>query len=287
MLLLWKPVVTHLDDETRQYIQTHALHDHYVAIFLLSDDKASEVYVGLKSKKAKMLGLYADIILGKDWSREEVLEEIHRHNHDEKCVGIMIQLPVASHLKKYQMDLINAIIPEKDIDGLGAMTFGLSAFGSNDFLGATPKASLEILKYYQMDDFSWKVVTIIGRSNLIGKPLTIELIKRGATVITCNSKTDQAFLQQALATSQYIFSATGQKHLINETLLSEKICIQYQNHIPLSQKILVDIGRGHDEGGAYGDIDWKYYEDKVQGVTPVPGGVGPVTVSCLFHNIVS
>ena len=86
--------------------------------------------------------------------------------------------------------------------------------------------------------------------------------------------------------SHYIFSATGQKHLVCEKILSAQTCALYPSSISLDQKILIDIGRGSDEDGAYGDIDRKYFEDKVKGVTPVPGGVGPVTVSCLFHNIV-
>jgi len=286
MLLLWKNVVAHLDDETREYIIQHRLQDRYVAIFLLSDNKASEVYVWLKAKKAKMLWLYADIKLGKERGKEEILEEIQRCNGDKNCVGVMVQLPLASHLWEYEMEIMNMIDPEKDIDGLGSLSFWLSAFGVNNFLGATPLASLKILEYYEMDDFVWKVVTIIWRSNLIGKPLTMELIKRGATVITCNSKTPNAILKQSLAMSHYIFSATGQKHLVCEKILSEETCTLYPESISLDQKVLVDIGRGSENGKTYGDMDREYFEDKVKGITPVPGGVGPVTVSCLFNNII-
>lgn len=279
MLLLWKPVSQHLDQETKQYIQTHGLHDRYVAIFLLSDDKPSQVYVWKKAKKAEKIGMYADIKLGKKWDIERVLEEIQTCNQDEKCLGIMVQLPLAQHLKTHQMRIMDTILPEKDIDGLGAINFGMSAFGVNDFLWATPKAVLEILKYYNMDDFLWKVVTIIWRSNLLWKPLTMECIKRGATVITCNSSTDRGFLKQILQSSDYIMAATGVKHVINKKILDDSPSSK------LESKILVDIWRGMDESGSYGDMDRTYYEDKVKAITPVPWGVGPVTVSCLFHNI--
>ena len=291
MLLKWKPVITKLTEEIIQYITDNNLEGKYVAIFLLSDDTPSEVYVGKKAKKAEQIGLYADIKLGKDRSVEEVIDEIQQCNLDPDCIGMMVQLPLAEHLKPYQMRILDTILPEKDVDGLGSRLFGLAWFGLIDFVPATPKATLEILKYYKLDDYRGKTVTIVWTSNLIGKPLAVELMKRGATVITCNSKTDKDFFKQALASSHYIMAATGRKHLINKEVLDwdvgkvSKPRLQDNAHVPLLEKVLVDIGRGIDEGGAYGDIDWKYYEDKVKAVTPVPGGVGPVTVTCLFHNI--
>lgn len=264
-----------MTDEITQYITDHQLQGKYVAIFLLSDDKPSEVYVGKKAKKAEQIGIYADIKLGKDRSVEEVIDEINQCNLDTNCIGMMVQLPLAEHLKDHQMRILNTIVPEKDVDGLGSRLFGLAGFGVIDFVPATPKATLEILRYYKLDDYRGKTITIVGTSNLIGKPLAIELMKRGATVITCNSKTDKVFFKQALEASDYIMAATGRKYLINQEVLDTH----------LEDKVLVDIGRGIDEGGAYGDIDRKYYDDKVKAVTPVPGGVGPVTVTCLFHNI--
>jgi len=277
MLLLGKPVIKKLSNEISKYIEAHQLTWKYVAIFLLSDDKPSEVYVGKKAKKAEKIGIYADIKLWKLWDVEEVIDEIQQCNVDTNCIGIMVQLPLAEHLKEHQMRILDTIVPEKDVDWLGTRLFGLAGFGKIDFVPATPKATLEILKYYWMDDYRWKTITIVGTSNLIWKPLAVELMKRGATVITCNSKTDKQFFKDTLAASDFIMSATGRKHLINKDVLDTN----------LEDKILVDIGWWIDEDGAYGDIDWKYYEDKVKAVTPVPWGVGPVTVTCLFHNIMA
>lgn len=288
MLLLWKPVIKQLSREIKSYVAENTLGWKYVAIFLLSDDKPSEVYVGKKAKKAEKIGLYADIKLGKTWTYEEVVDEITQCNLDDTCIGIMVQLPLAEHLKPYQMQIMNIIDPLKDVDGLGARLFGLAGFGCIDFVPATPKATLEILKYYDMDDYRGKNVVIVWRSNLIGKPLAVELINRGATVTVCNSKTDRNFFKQLLAEADYIMAATWRKHLIWPETLNVEICGWWsQGEEVLSKKILVDIGWGIDEDGAYGDIDWKYYEDKVHAVTPVPWGVGPVTVTCLFHNIMA
>ena len=286
MLLLGKPVITKLTDEITQYIKDEKLEGKYVAIFLLSDDKPSEVYVGKKAKKAQEIGIYADIKLGKEWSVEEVIDEIQQCNLDPNCLGMMVQLPLAEHLRPHQMRILDTISPAKDVDGLSSHLFGLAGFGVINFAPATPKAVLEILKYYELDAYRWKTVTIVGTSNLIGKPLAVELMKQGATVITCNSKTDKDFFKQTLAASDYIMAATGVKDLISEETLSAEICGWGTSGVlSLESKVLIDIGRGIKDGKAHGDMDRKYYEDKVKAITPVPGGVGPVTVTCLFHNI--
>jgi 5,10-methylene-tetrahydrofolate dehydrogenase/methenyl tetrahydrofolate cyclohydrolase len=126
MLLLGKPVIKKLSDEISTYIEKNKLTGKYVAIFLLSDDTPSEVYVGKKAKKAEKIGIYADIKLGKLWDVEEVIDEIQQCNFDTNCIGIMVQLPLADHLKEHQMRILDTIIPEKDVDGLGTRLFGLA-----------------------------------------------------------------------------------------------------------------------------------------------------------------
>lgn len=276
MLLLGKPVVKQLKIDTATYLSEHNLTDGYVAIFLLSDNIASEVYVSLKAKHAKKIGIYADIKLGKDWSIDEVREELTQSNNDPKCLWILVQLPLADHLKPHQLELLEMIDPAKDIDGLTSSLFGQAWFGK-DFLGATPQASMHILDYYGMWDVKGKVCMVISQSNLIGKPLALELMKRGATVLSTNSKTSPEMFQNWFDRAEVIFAATGVKHLIHKWLINENSNI--------SDKILMDIGRWSDDDWPHGDIDREFFQDKVRGVTPVPGGVGPVTVATLFHNI--
>lgn len=276
MLLLWKPVVQRLMSETKQRLSDHNKLDGYVAIFLLSDDRASEMYVSLKSKYAKKLGIYADIKFGKDRDVDEIQEELMQCNNDPKCLGILVQLPLADRLQTEQFILLEMISPDKDIDGLTSRLFGEAWFGK-EFLGATPQASMHILDHYDMWDVYGKVCMVISQSNLIGKPLALELMKRGATVISTNSKTPAEMFQEWFDRSEYIFAATGVKHLIHRDLVNKNSNIK--------NKVLMDIGRWSDEDGPHGDVDREWFADKVRGVTPVPGGVGPVTVATLFHNI--
>ena len=286
MLLLGKPIIKTLKKETKQYVKDHNLWSSYVAIFLLSDDKPSEIYVQMKSEYAKKIWMSAKIFFGKDRWFEETAEEIMNCNHDDACVGIIVQLPVAEQFQQRQQELLDMILPEKDIDGLWWSTFWLSGFGSSNFLWATPKAVFEILKHYELDEFRGKTVMIIWQSNLIGKPLIIECMKRGATVISCNSKTDSKVFHDAFRSADFVFSATWVYKLIWEEFIEFSEISDNEKKELLSEKVLVDIWRWLRDGKAHGDIDRVYFEDKVKAVTPVPGGVGPVVVAGLFHNVI-
>jgi methylenetetrahydrofolate dehydrogenase (NADP+)/methenyltetrahydrofolate cyclohydrolase len=173
MLLKAKPVVQQLQNETKQWLQENDKLDCYVAIFLLSDNIASEKYVSLKAAYAKELGIYADIMFGKDRELAEVLEEMTRCNEDEKCLGVMVQLPLADHLKAHQSTILEAIDPKKDIDGLTSAGFGTMSFGYTSLLGATPTSALQLLDAYDLGDMEGKTVLIISQSNLIGKRLAV------------------------------------------------------------------------------------------------------------------
>jgi len=277
MLLSWKPVVKMLKKETQQWLEDNDKMDAYVALFLLSDDQASEVYVSLKSKYAQDLGIFADVKLWKDWSIEEVLEEIRWCNTDPRCLGIMVQLPLWDHLVEHKEAILEAIDPSKDIDGLTSAQFGRVWFGYHETLWATPKSALAILDHYELWIMKGKYVLIVSQSNLIGKQLTVACMQRGATVISANHYTSTGRLAELIAMSEIIFSATWVKHLISwDSMRKENAWIN---------KVFIDIGRGNDEDGPYGDMDREFLQDKVKAITPVPGGVGPVTVACLFDNI--
>jgi methylenetetrahydrofolate dehydrogenase (NADP+)/methenyltetrahydrofolate cyclohydrolase len=137
---------------------------------------------------------------------------------------------------------------------------------------------VEILDYYGFGDVTGKTISIIWQSNLVGKPLAVALMNRGATVGSFNIDSDSLLVASRCEQSDIIISATGKVHLIDQWYFWERI--------DLSQKVMIDVGRGSFEWKPAGDINWRYYEQKVQAITPVPWGVGPVTVACLFANIV-
>ena len=278
MLLYWKPVVKKLKEQSKQRLQENNKLWWYVAIFLLSDDTSSEVYVGLKAKYAQWLGIHANIKLWKDRDKHETIQEIQQCNEDESCLWILVQLPLADHLIEHQEEILETIDPSKDIDGLTSAVYGKAAFGYTNLMWATPKSAFEILDHYKLWDLSWKVVLIITQSNLIWKWLTMECMHRKATIISANHLTDPEVLKVFFARADVVFSATGVKNLISWWLIVDSWW--------LSEKVLIDIWRGSDEDGPHGDMDWRYFEDKVKGITPVPGGVGPVTVASLFDNII-
>lgn len=285
MLLLWKPVVKRLKDETISYINEHSLEWSKVAIFLLNWTKASEVYVKMKAKYAASIWLTADIMFWKDRELADILEEIHRCNLDSSYSWVMVQLPVADQCKQHQMKILDSIHPSKDIDGLWSVMFGKAWFwwSEIDFLSATYRSAMHILDHYSLWEVSGKVCLVIWKSNLIWKPLLLGLAKRGATILSANSKTPKSVLLKMFSMSEYVFSATWVKHIIGKVLIDDlETC-----SVPLHKKVLIDIWRGSDDEWPYGDIDWEYFEDKVKAVTPVPWWVWPATVASLFHNILS
>ncbi len=276
MLLYGKPVVTHLKSETKQWVSDNNLQGKYIAFFLLSENEASHVYVDKKCLYASDLGLHGQVFGRPDWKVEEALEMIAKCNRDANCIGIVVQIPLAPHLESYRATILSAVAPSKDLDGLGGILFWLSSIGKINFVPATPKAVLEILRFYHIDDFIGKTISVLGQSDLIGRPLSVELMKRGATVLCFNAQSDQALMREVCRRSHYIISATGVTHLVDETFIW-----------PNRDQYIIDVGRGIEGGKAIGDTDWSELEDSVAGITPVPGGVGPVTVACLFHNLIA
>lgn len=277
MLLYGRPVVDHLKKETQSFIDKSSLRWAYVAFFLLSDDKPSAVYVGLKQKFATSVWLESQIVSGSDLEKDTVLDRIQEYNTDPACIGIVVQLPVADHLYPYQAEILCAVSPEKDLDGLGGKLFGLAIAGRIEFLPATPKAVMQILSYYQIDRLQWKSVTILWQSNLVGKPLAVEMMKRGASVASFNKDSALPDIKYAARHCDYLISATGQSELVDDSFLANDA----------SHQIIIDVGRGIKDGQAVGDTCRKELASKVQAITPVPGWVWPVTVACLFHNLLS
>jgi methylenetetrahydrofolate dehydrogenase (NADP+)/methenyltetrahydrofolate cyclohydrolase len=203
-----------------------------------------------------------------------ILSSVKKLNNDTNCIWIMFQLPLPKELQQYQPKILWSVNHFKDIDGLWWILVGLSAISLINFIPATPAAVLNILKYYNLDNFEWKKISVIGQSNLVWKPLAIQLIKLWAEVFSFNQFADQKHMKWICKESDYIISATWSLHLIDKTFLNKD-----------GNQVLIDVGWGIKDWKAAWDIDFDDVKDKVKAITPVPWGVWPVTVASLFENI--
>ncbi len=298
MLLSWKELSIHLKQElSEKAAKLFAGKKAYVAIIFLWDDYSSAAYVKHKKAYWEAIGLPV-IVFGQNHQAEydrnqagkfddvgiyinqkydsvwKVMELIRYLNHDDECVGIIIQLPLPEQFEPYKEQLLAAITPQKDLDWLWGVILWLSEIGLVDFIPATPKAVLYLLEQYKLDNFKGKTIAILWQSNIVGKPLAIECIKRGATVYTCNSSTPPEQIKMIAKMADYIISSTWKVHLIDDSFVRED-----------KTQIIVDVGYGHINGKPVGDVNIETIQDKVASYTPVPGGVGPLTVACIFANV--
>ena len=245
-----------------------------VAFIQIGDNPASNVYVRNKIKLCEEVGIEVKHIQGdEETSEEALLYSIEKLNNDKNIHGIMVQLPLPAHIDEEQV--INAIDPNKDIDGFTNINKGKLMIGDKSaIIPCTPKGIMTILEYKGID-LQGKNVVIVGRSNIVGKPLAQLMINEGATVTVCNSKTDRRKLINYISQSDIFISAIGIANYFN------KKKFQYHN---LKSTIAIDVGINRDsEGKLCGDIDKKLYEE-FEAVTSVPGGVGITTVLEVIKN---
>lgn len=294
MFLYWKDAADTLKCETQAKVKKYFWHDEkYVAILFFGDNSSSKTYVKYKQKYGQEIGI-STFIFGqnqeqnfsdkldylKDWTEkkylqvEDILSLIAFLNQDENCVGVMIQLPLPNYLAQDKNTLLQAIREEKDIDGLGGSLPGKSFFEMINFTPATSKAVVKLLDYHQLWNLKGKKVVIIWQSTIVGKPLALECLKRWAQLQCFDIKNTPKEIQQWCQNAEIVFSGTGAIHLINNHHVNEE-----------KNQIFVDIGYGHLDGKPVGDIDFESVKDKVLHITPVPGGVWPLTIACLFDNV--
>lgn len=298
MILSWKELSLSLKQELiEKRAKFFGEEKKYIAILFLGEDYSSATYVKHKKAYGRAIGLPV-IVFGQNHQAEydrnqagkfddvgiyvnqnydsiwKIMELIRYLNHDDECVGIIIQLPLPPQFEEYKEQLLAAITPQKDLDGLGGVVVWLSEMWLINFVPATPKAVLYLLAHYKLDNFMGKTVAILWQSNIVGKPLALECIKREATVYTCNSKTPVEAIKMMTKQSDYIFSSTGKVHLIDESFLRDD-----------KTQIIVDVGYGHIDGKPVGDVNIDRIKDKVASYTPVPGWIWPLTVACLFANV--
>ena len=242
-----------------------------LAVILAGDNPASAIYVRNKKKTAEKLGINSIVIeYPSDVSEAVLLDKIAELNMDKNITAILVQLPLPAHINKFK--IIDAILPEKDVDGLTYFNSGKLFLGEKPYVyPCTPKGILLLLDEYNIE-IEGKHVVVVGRSNLVGKPVAQMFLNRNATVTMCHSYTEN--LNNIIKTADILISAVGKK------IVGEKNIIK-------SNCVIVDVGIFKDDAGKIrGDVEFDEVFDSASYISPVPGGVGPMTIASLMLNTV-
>jgi methylenetetrahydrofolate dehydrogenase (NADP+)/methenyltetrahydrofolate cyclohydrolase len=242
-----------------------------LATILVGDDPASAIYIQNKQKAAKQIGLITqDYRLKEDVKQNELVVLIETLNNDPTVHGILVQLPLPKYINEF--DIINKIAPGKDVDGLTSINSGLLLHDQASLKPCTPSGIIELLDHYKIEIRSQNV-TIVNRSILVGKPLALLMLARDATVTICHSKSVN--LNRLLLQSDIIVTAVGDRNKF--MLRSEMI---------KNKAVVIDVGTNRQSGRLVGDVDFESVKEKASWITPVPGGVGPMTIAMLLSNTV-
>ncbi|MBM7713767.1 methylenetetrahydrofolate dehydrogenase (NADP+)/methenyltetrahydrofolate cyclohydrolase [Bacillus thermophilus] len=241
-----------------------------LAVILVGDDPASKTYVKSKQKSCREIGMESLLIeLPSDTPEETLLAEITKLNENDAIHGILVQLPLPSHIS--EMKVIEKISPEKDVDGFHPINIGRMMTGQDTFLPCTPFGVMEMLKHTGIDP-EGKHAVIIGRSNIVGKPMGQLLLRENATVTYCHSRT--ADMKSLTNQADILVAAVGKPKMITADYIKEGA-------------VVIDVGINRDENGKLcGDVDFDDVKEKAAFITPVPGGVGPMTITMLLYNTV-
>ena len=238
-----------------------------LTVILIGDFVPSQIYVKNKEKKSKEVGINSNVIkYSKDVTEEEVLKKIKELNNDKDVSGILVQLPLPDQISKEK--IINSIHPSKDIDGFSPINVGNLASGYNAIVPCTPLGCLLLLKKVEKN-LSGKHAVIIGRSNLNGKPIAQLLLKENCTVTITHSKTKN--LKEKCLKADILIAAVGLANLVKKDWVKDG-------------SIIIDVGINKQGNKIVGDVSFEEVKDKVKAITPVPGGVGPMTIACLLKN---
>ncbi|MDP8907510.1 MAG: bifunctional 5,10-methylenetetrahydrofolate dehydrogenase/5,10-methenyltetrahydrofolate cyclohydrolase [Thermoproteota archaeon] len=242
-----------------------------LATILVGNDPASISYISNKQKTAKSVGIKTlDYRLNENISHNDLSGLIDKLNKDKDVHGILIQLPLQKHLDKFV--ILNLVDPNKDVDGLTFLNSGLLLNSKSKLIPCTPLGVMTLFDYYNID-LDGATVSIINRSNLVGKPLSSLLLERNSTVVICHSHTKN--LDKHLQYSDIIITAVGNRAKFKLT-----------KNIVKDNSIIVDIGTSRVNGKLLGDVDFDDVKEKASYITPVPGGVGPMTIAMLLRNTV-
>lgn len=241
-----------------------------LAVIIVGDNSASKVYVNNKKKACEEVGINSyEFALPKETDAEQLLELIAKLNADSSVDGILCQLPLPEHID--EKTVINAIAPQKDVDAFHPVNVGHIMIGDFTFLPCTPAGIMEMLKYYNISVDGKKCV-VVGRSNIVGKPMSMLLLKQNGTVEICHSKTEN--LSDETRKADILVAAVGKANFITADMVKDGA-------------VVIDVGMNRNaDGKLCGDVDFAQVEKKASYITPVPGGVGPMTVTMLLENTV-
>ncbi len=240
-----------------------------LAIIQVGDNPASSIYIQQKKNFGEKLGFLVEHIhLNKNISQKSVLSQIAKLNKDKKVHGIIIQLPLPKNIDT--RTVIEAITSEKDIDGLNSKNLSaLMVRNANGFIPATTRGILSLLDFYKIS-IEGKKVTVVGRSILVGAPIALAFLNRNATVTVCHSKTNN--LKDEVKSADIVVVAIGKPQFIKRTYIKRG-------------QVIIDVGITRTNKGILGDVDFTTVSKIVKAISPVPGGVGPMTVVSLFENL--
>ena len=238
-----------------------------LSVILIGDFAPSQIYVKNKEKNSKEVGITSEVIkYSKEVKESEILEKIEELNNNDNVSGILVQLPLPAHFSKEKV--INAIKPSKDVDGFHPINVGNLSLGYKSIIPCTPLGCLLLIKNVEKN-LTGKHAVIIGRSNLNGKPMAQLLLKENCTVSIVHSKTKD--LKSECQKADILIAAVGVANLVKGDWVKK-------------DSIIIDVGINKVADKIVGDVDFEQVKDKVKAITPVPGGVGPMTIACLLKN---
>ncbi|MEE0685591.1 MAG: bifunctional methylenetetrahydrofolate dehydrogenase/methenyltetrahydrofolate cyclohydrolase FolD [Lachnospiraceae bacterium] len=265
-----KKISTEIKDETRDKVaELKAVGKEIsLAVVQVGDNPASCVYVRNKKKACEYVGIKSvSHELPEETTEAELLELIDKLNNDDTINGILVQLPLPAHMDENKV--IDAISPYKDVDGFHLMNVGALSTGQNGFISCTPYGIIQLLKRSGIE-IAGKHCVVIGRSNIVGKPMSMLLLRENGTVTVVHSKTQN--MKEITKQADILVVAIGKPKFVDETFVKEGA-------------VVIDVGINRDEDNKIcGDVDYDKVFDKVSAITPVPGGVGPMTIAMLMNN---
>lgn len=241
-----------------------------LAVILVGEDPASQVYVRNKSKACEKTGIeFEEYIFDASITEEELIKTIKKLNEDTTVHGILVQCPLPKHINTNRA--LRAITPSKDVDGFHPVNVGNLSIGEDTFVSCTPYGIVKMIEEYNIET-EGKNAVILGRSNIVGKPLIQCMLNKNATVTVCHSKTKN--IEEITKNADILIAAIGKPKFVKESMVKDGA-------------VVIDVGINRlEDGTIVGDVDFENIEKKASYITPVPGGVGPMTIAMLLNNVV-
>ncbi len=267
-----KQISKQIKDELKEQVAAYRAQGIEIALAVIQvgNDPASTVYVGNKKKACEYIGIQSvSYELPEETTEEELLAIIDKLSHDDSIYGILVQLPVPKHINENH--IIQAIDPKKDVDGFHPQSVGALSIGQAGFVSCTPAGIIQLLKRSGIA-IEGKECVVLGRSNIVGKPMAMLLLRENGTVTVCHSRTRD--LKEVTGRADILVVAIGRPKMIDASYVKEGA-------------VVIDVGIHRDENNKLcGDVDYASVEPVASAITPVPGGVGPMTIAMLMHNCV-